>query len=88
MKVKMEYQGHVLEIHRTLGGVRFVVDGEILDMTGGKLIHHKVDQHFEAEIKEGHDKGTMVSADLKLGWVRDKVLFYYDGKLIGEKNIF
>ena len=88
MKVAIEHRGHVLELRRTLGGISFVVNGEVRGMSGGKLIYHKIDQSYEAEILEGHDQGVKVKAELKLGWVTDQVLFYYNDELIAQKKIF
>ncbi|MEN1759003.1 hypothetical protein [Anoxynatronum sibiricum] len=88
MKVKTTYQGHVFELHRSLGSVSFLVDGEIRDMTGGKLMQHKVDQTYHAEIKQGPHQGVPVKAELKLGWLADRVFFYYNGQLIAEKKLF
>lgn len=87
MKVKTTYEGHVLELQRSLGSVNFLVDGEIRDMTGGKLVHHKVDQTYHAEIQEGPHRGISVKAELKLGWLTDRVFFYFNGQLIDEKTL-
>jgi len=88
MNVKTEYKGYVLELQRSLGGIRFVVNGEIRGMSGGKLVAHKIDQSFEAELLEGMYQGEILRAELKLGWVFDRVLFYHGDKLICEKKIF
>jgi len=85
MKVRTKYNGHTLELHRSLGGISFVVNGEIKGMAGGKLMNHKVDQTFSSEIEGEKDKGVTVRAELKLGWFVDKVFFYYQEHLIAEK---
>ena len=85
MRVKTHYNGHTLELHRTLGGISFLVNGEVKGMAGGKLANHKVNQTFVAEIDGEKDKGTTVRAELKLGWLVDKVFFYYQDHLVDEK---
>ncbi len=85
MKVKTKYNGHTLELHRALGGISFVVNGEIKSMVGGKLFNHKVNQTFSCEIEGDKDQGVPVRAELKLGWLVDKVFFYYQDQLIDEK---
>ncbi len=87
MKVKTNYNGHTLELHRSLGGISFVVNGEVKGMVGGKLFNHKFDQTFTAEIDGEKDKGVPVRAELKLGWLVDKVFFYYQDRMIDEKII-
>lgn len=87
MKVKTIYNGHTLELRRTLGGISFIVNGEVKGMAGGKLHNHKVDQTFTAEIDDEKDRGASVRAELKLGWLVDKVSFYYQDRLVDEKII-
>jgi hypothetical protein len=88
MKVSTQYQGHVFELDRGLGSIRFIIDGEVRDMTGGKLLQHKIDQVYEAEILDGNHQGAVVRAELKLGLFYDKVRFYFQDQLIEEKKLF
>ena len=87
MKVKTEYQGIVMELHRSLGSVRFLVNGEVRAMTGGKLMHHKVDQSYEATLQEGSGRGAVVKAELQLGWLIDTVYFYVNDQLVDKKRL-
>ncbi len=87
MIVKTVYKGHTLELKRSLGGISFIVNGETRQMVGGKMFNHKVDQHFSAKIEDESGIETDVRAELKLGWLVDKVFFYYQSQLIAEKKL-
>ena len=87
MRAHFKYKDHDIVVERGITETKLLIDNQVQDVKKGTFSTQLTNYELKGEIANPEGGQDQVRVSIKIGWLKDDVILFYNGKEIESMQV-